>query len=190
MPEISENAGDLYREAARNTLRHVEQEDAALSYLLLHLDNDFTRAEQLIRQMLEKRDQWLRHTGAKPDFAAVRAALEASLEERILDHLECLRDQFDREAAVEVALLCGFEKFPDAAIGDLPAWRSVADLLSDQAGVANGRKAALAGHPQTRAAERADDVLRETLKGEFDFRSRHRNLPSRNGRPCRPPFPY
>ena len=159
MPEISENAGDLYREAARNTLRHVEQEDAALSYLLLHLDNDFTRAEQLIRQMLETRDQWLRHTGAKPDFAAVRAALEASLEERILDHLECLRDQFDLEAAVEVAVGCGFGKLPGAAIGDLPAWRSVADLLLTNRGEWRKRLSGKLGRLS------GDDVLRERLKG-------------------------
>ena len=79
MPEISEKAADLYREAARNTLRHVEQEDQALSYLLLHLDNDFAAAERLIVEMLERRDQWLRHTGAKPDFEAVREELEESL---------------------------------------------------------------------------------------------------------------
>src|SRR4029077_14821941 len=83
MPAIEENADDLYREAARNTLRHVEDDHAALSYLLLHLDNDFERAELLIRQMLQRRDQWLRHTGANPDFAAVRTVLEASLEKLV-----------------------------------------------------------------------------------------------------------
>jgi ATP-dependent exoDNAse (exonuclease V) beta subunit len=72
MPEISEKADDLYREAARNTLRRVEKGDEALAYLLLHLDNDFNQARKLIISMLEKRDQWLRHTGVDPDFAAVR----------------------------------------------------------------------------------------------------------------------
>ena len=46
----------------------------AWRYLLLHLDNDFQRARQLISQMLETRDQWLRHTGAN-----LRAELEDSL---------------------------------------------------------------------------------------------------------------
>ena len=76
MPEISEKAEDLYREAARNTLRHVERDHAAVSFLLLHLDNDFAAAERLIVQMVERRDQWLRHTGANPDFTRVRAELE------------------------------------------------------------------------------------------------------------------
>src|SRR5579872_6754925 len=53
MPEITEKAGDLYREAARNTLRHLESGHEGLAYLLLHLDNDFQRARLLISQMLE-----------------------------------------------------------------------------------------------------------------------------------------
>src|SRR5271154_4459411 len=74
MPEISEKAEDLYREAARNTLTHLENGHEGLAYILLHLDNDFQRARQLISQMLEKRDQWLRHTGAN-----LRDEIEASL---------------------------------------------------------------------------------------------------------------
>ena len=73
MPDVSEKAQDLYREAAQNTLRHVERENESLADLLLHLDNDFAAAERLIMNMLEKRDQWLRHTGVNPDFEAVRA---------------------------------------------------------------------------------------------------------------------
>src|SRR5438105_2412150 len=90
MPEISENADDLYREAARNTLRHVEGEHEAVADLLLHLDNDFYAAERLIVQMLERRDQWLRHTGANPDFEAVRIELEKSLQRLIVDELRKL----------------------------------------------------------------------------------------------------
>ena len=59
-----EKADALYREAARNTFRHVDDGNEALALILLHLDNDFKAAERLIVQMLEKRDQWLRHTGA------------------------------------------------------------------------------------------------------------------------------
>ncbi len=63
MPEILEKAEGLYREAARNTLSHLEEGNQALADLLLHLDNDFQRAAQLIAQMLAKRDQWLRYIG-------------------------------------------------------------------------------------------------------------------------------
>ncbi len=124
MPEISEKAEDLYHEAARNTLTHLETGHQGLAYLLLHLDNDFQRARQLIAQMLEKRDQWLRHIGAD-----LRKELEESLQRLILDELAQLRDAFPDDLAAEVALLCGFDCFPGARIEDLSSWGRVADLL-------------------------------------------------------------
>jgi len=180
MPEISENAGDLYREAARNTLRHADDDHDALSYLLLHLDNDFQNAEQLICQMLEKRDQWLRHTGANPDFAAVRATLEASLEKLILDHLRVLRERFDDDVAAEVAMLRELEKFPDANIDCLSAWNKVAGLLLTAAGDWRkqvGKAGFPAGHPlksrceQLLARLQREDALLEDLR-------RFRELPA------------
>ncbi|HYL74388.1 MAG TPA: UvrD-helicase domain-containing protein [Bryobacteraceae bacterium] len=129
MPEFSEKAGDLYREAARNTLMRVESGDEALSYLLLHLDNNFQEAGKLIANMLEKRDQWLRHTGANPDLAAVRAALEETLERRILSELQRLRAGFPPEVASEIVLLRRLETFPEARLADLPQWNTIAELL-------------------------------------------------------------
>jgi ATP-dependent helicase/nuclease subunit A len=46
MPEILEKAAGLYREAARNTLRHLEEGNEALADLLLYLDNDFQDARE------------------------------------------------------------------------------------------------------------------------------------------------
>jgi ATP-dependent helicase/nuclease subunit A len=124
MPEISEKAADLYREAARNTLAHLETGHAGLAYLLLHLDNDFQRARQLISQMLEKRDQWLRHLGAD-----LRQELEQSLQRLILDELAQLRDAFPDDVAKEVARLCEFDYFPDARLEHLSDWGKIVDLL-------------------------------------------------------------
>jgi ATP-dependent helicase/nuclease subunit A len=124
MPEISEKAADLYREAARNTLAHLETGHAGLAYLLLHLDNDFQRARQLISQMLEKRDQWLRHVGAD-----LRMELEQSLQRLILDELERLRDEFPGDVAKEVARLCELDCFPDARLEHLSTWGKIADVL-------------------------------------------------------------
>jgi len=180
MPEISEHADDLYREAARDTLRHADEDHCALSYLLLHLDNDFQRAEELICQMLEKRDQWLRRTGANPDFPAVRAALEASLEKLIIDHLRILRGRFDNDVAAEIALLRQLEEFPGASIAHLPVWNDVADLLLT-AGSDWRRQVSKAGfpagHPLKSRCERLlarlhrEDALLEDLR-------RFRELPA------------
>jgi ATP-dependent helicase/nuclease subunit A len=110
MPEILEKAEGLYREAARNTLGHLEQGNEALAELLLHLDNDFQRTAQLIGQMLAKRDQWLRHTGT-----SLRVDMEAALQRLIGKELEQLR-----------------EIIPEARLEHLDDWREVADLLLTQ----------------------------------------------------------
>ncbi len=64
MPEISEKAQDLYREAARNTLGHLERDTRRWPICCCIWTTIFKGRAQLIGQMLEKRDQWLRHTGA------------------------------------------------------------------------------------------------------------------------------
>lgn len=139
MPEISENAADLYREAARNTLRHVDDDAPWVSSLLLHLDNDFEKVERLIQQMLEKRDQWLRHTGAKPDFPAIRAALETSLEKLIVDHLQLLSNCVDDTTAGQIAAVLNLARFPDAELMELPRWKEMVDLLLTTGGKARKR---------------------------------------------------
>ena len=84
--------------------------------------------------MLEKRDQWLRHTGVNPDFEAVRAALEESLQTLILAGLHRLHGSFDEDIASEIALLRELDRFPEARLEDLDHWKTVADLLLTGAG--------------------------------------------------------
>jgi ATP-dependent helicase/nuclease subunit A len=120
MPEILEKAQGLYREAARKTLGHLEEGNQGLADLLLHLDNDFQRAGQLIAQMLEKRNQWLRHVGAE------RGETEDSLQRIILTELEQLRDSFADGAAEGI--------FPEAGMEDLANWKEMAELLLTQKG--------------------------------------------------------
>ena len=86
IPEITEKAGPLYQEAARLTLTGPDQLEAVAS-LLLHLDNNFGRAQSLIAQMLEKRDQWLRHLLA----SNVREQVESCLDRIIEEALHALR---------------------------------------------------------------------------------------------------
>lgn len=175
MPEISEKANDLYREAARNTLRHADEDNEALTYLLLHLDNDFAAAERLIVQMLEKREQWLRHTGVNPDFEVVRSILEESLERLILAELEGLRASFTDDVAAEIALLREMDRFPGARLEDLDGWKTVADLLLTAGGDWRKRVDRNLGFPpnhplkarveQLLARLRSEDDLLEGLKG-------------------------
>ncbi len=158
MPEIIEKADALYREAARNTLRHVDDGNEALALILLHLDNDFNAAERLIVQMLEKRDQWLRHTGA----TSVRTDLEASLARLIRHRLEELRAAFDPDIAAEIAGLLALERFPGHEREDLPQWNAVADLLLTAAGT--WRKRADRGQQLVLTQLQSDESTREALR--------------------------
>ena len=63
VPKPTEDADELYREAARETLALLEEpgSSAPVAALLRHLDNDTGRAEELLARLLARRDQWLRH---------------------------------------------------------------------------------------------------------------------------------
>lgn len=65
-PEPLEDPQPLYREAVAGLLEGLEGSDPVagpLQRLLAHLDNDWSRAERLLVNLLGKRDQWLRHLG-------------------------------------------------------------------------------------------------------------------------------
>jgi len=137
-PRVEEKAQTLYREAARRTLRWVQRDDSAgeaVGTLLLHLDNDTRRAEQLIANMLERRDQWLRLIGSgNVDMGAVRERLEASLVRIVETHLQRLCKCFPRpllELAVELANHAGIEieGAPGASAADMEHWRLAAKFL-------------------------------------------------------------
>jgi ATP-dependent helicase/nuclease subunit A len=180
MPDISEKATDLYRDAARKTLGRVDEDDPALSYLLLHLDNDFAAAERLIMNMLERRDQWLRHTGANPDFEAVRTALEDSLEQLILSELQRLRSGFDADVAAEIAMLRALDRFPEARIEDIEPWKTVADLLLTGAGGWRKRVDKTLGFPPNHPLKRRVEQLLARLQGDgrlLEALLRFRELP-------------
>jgi ATP-dependent exoDNAse (exonuclease V) beta subunit len=61
MPKIEEDATELYREAARRTLLHVDDPHygAGVVHLLRHLDNEAAHARDLIADMLARREQWI-----------------------------------------------------------------------------------------------------------------------------------
>ena len=77
-PESLEDAGDLYREAARATLALLDEDHAVaadVALVLAHLDNDAARVEELLAGLLRRRDHWLRYLRA----ADQRGALEGTL---------------------------------------------------------------------------------------------------------------
>ncbi|HET8547703.1 MAG TPA: UvrD-helicase domain-containing protein, partial [Bryobacteraceae bacterium] len=147
-PEFREDAADMYAEAARRTLALLESTDSrapAIAALLRHLDGNINRAEQLLTDMLPRRDQWLRHLsrGTEIDPEEVRAGLQANLRAAIADALADVKDEFAPDCESELMRLVRFAArsgddlaelhertdLPRAHADDLPAWRALRNLL-------------------------------------------------------------
>jgi ATP-dependent helicase/nuclease subunit A len=134
-PEIIEDAGALYAEAARATVELIEAKDPAADYverLLAHLDNNVARVEELLIEMLRRRDHWLRHVMVKQ-----RAGLEGALvaERRtVIDRVQALVPLPERGELLAIAnyslvnrgeaLLAAFPGGDDAR-----SWATLADVL-------------------------------------------------------------
>ncbi|MBF0124366.1 MAG: UvrD-helicase domain-containing protein [Magnetococcales bacterium] len=89
------HASRCYRQAAQETLNSLVDTPwgGALQQLFDHLDNRWDQAEQLLAQLLQRRDQWLRHVirGRQLDHncrSQLQQALQHSVCERLTATLE------------------------------------------------------------------------------------------------------
>ncbi len=117
-PESVEDALPLYRVAAQATLALIDDEVEVaddVERLLLHLDNNVARIEDLIAGMLAQRDQWIRllHYGGQK-----REVLETALHhvrdqslQRLLDALPAGNDSELRDVAGYVFANLGYGDF-------------------------------------------------------------------------------
>ena len=146
-PRVNERALELYEEAARRSLRLLDEGEPeqalAVSGLARHLDNDLGRIHRLLARMLARRDQWLRH------MRRDRASLEAALAREVTGHLQQLRATLPRDCHGELVELAaqaaqvlrgegvdspitacaGISALPAADAGGLRAWGGVAEFL-------------------------------------------------------------
>jgi ATP-dependent exoDNAse (exonuclease V) beta subunit len=146
-PESVEDADELYLEAARATVEIVESDDEVardVERLLGHLDNDVKRIEELLADMLRRRDHWLRHVHGRE-----RAELESSLRNARSTALQRVCDLFPAAAVAEalavaryaasnlaalgndsyVVVLKDISDFPGAMDADAAAWLGLTELL-------------------------------------------------------------
>ena len=103
---IAEQPDELYRRAARETLRKIDQNDselgAAIEKLLLWRDNGWQEMEELLVEMLGSRDRWMHDfvLEREKDWEALRERLErpfAKVVQRDTDNPEHeLLDQIPR----------------------------------------------------------------------------------------------
>ncbi len=153
-PGIIENAGELYRLAAINTLSHIDQNSAvaeAAAVLLELIDTHFEQAIELLVEMLAKRDKWLRLLPGQN-----RVELEKTWC-RIVEQQLLLIDQnlslplrhrltrLSRYAASQLLEantncqqpLCScheMSEFPLPQVSAIEQWRGIADLLMTKTG--------------------------------------------------------
>ena len=146
-PEIIEDAEELYREAAHNTLKQMDEDNpreggrngrgTAIETLLAHLDNDLPGARNMLVEMLKKRDQWLRHlVGRRPDRKTLEDALNHIVEATLEAAREILPDDLIAEftACLHYAAgnldepPCFIEELPGTNGIDLGCWRFIVSL--------------------------------------------------------------
>ncbi|QBQ55294.1 UvrD-helicase domain-containing protein [Nitrosococcus wardiae] len=184
-PGITEEAENLYRQAARATLTEVEsgaEWSASVEVLLRHLNNDWGKIETLLSAMLTRRDQWLRHL--TDDKRLQRESLEEVLQAAIqagLQKVSCCCP----ESVMEEGL--GFARFaagnlatldPTSPIGicrdlwvrpgvqaeALPQWLGLAQLLLTCEGEWRRQATKALGFPAPSAAR--DKEEKQYLKAQ------------------------
>ena len=124
MPAAEEDAAELYREAARETIAQLEEPpwSRRVAALLRHLDNDTQRTEALLARLLERRDQWLRHRENLD-----RGELSRALANLVRDRLRQARDAFPAEIVSDVVFCVRYAAGHVAGTARAPAIVSVAE---------------------------------------------------------------
>lgn len=137
-PTISDDPNTLYRLAARTVLASLENDvpwRTPLIDLLLHLDNDQAKIEQLFSMMLARRDQWLPHVLRPMTLLDQRHILEQGLQNAIRDQLLQLKNSIPQHLIPELLALLHFAKFidqsqlPNTEPNDIHAWLKISDFL-------------------------------------------------------------
>ncbi|MCU0937643.1 MAG: UvrD-helicase domain-containing protein [Burkholderiaceae bacterium] len=150
VPAIEDDAAELYHEAARATLGLLETgtpaQSTAVGEVLLHLDNRSGAVEELLVQMLGRRDQWLRHV-VRHDRDTDRAPLEASLQairrdafarattllaplaERVAQLAGWAAGNLDADSGSALAACRGLVSLPTADEPGATQWLGLAELL-------------------------------------------------------------
>ncbi|HMF79543.1 MAG TPA: UvrD-helicase domain-containing protein, partial [Bryobacteraceae bacterium] len=121
---VVEDARELYRLAARRTLRDLtegtEQDKTLFRVLALHFDNDIESLEKQIASMLQKRDQW---NLDQWDFLGEEGSLASAFCELLNSARLALRAVFRETAAVD------FTEVAHAALRALGTPEAPTDLL-------------------------------------------------------------
>lgn len=159
-PTITTDMKAVFEEAVRLTLDSLDGNDASaeqVATLLRHQHGDLRRAETLLMQLLEKRDQWLPLLGTlRSTGESIRAQLEENLDKLLAELIDdaalrlirfeqpimqLLRFAANQPANKQAAALqaCDFDhRFPPATTAAATAWQQLGKFFLT--GEANLRK--------------------------------------------------
>lgn len=165
---VSKQLDELYRQAARETFKDASI-GAAVAELLQLVNGRYHKAENLLVEMLQKRDQWMKHlTGV--DFNVGRQLLEGALADLVGREAQQARAQLSGHfqyinEAIQQAAFARDNGYPDAEIlvgktidlstGDLAVWRVLGKWLLTATGTWRKSVTKNEGFPTGKAAEKA-----------------------------------
>ena len=151
LPSINENPTILYQKAVHEVLNSIEDQNEysqPIPEILLHLDNDLNKLNDLLIELLKRRDQWLPYIHLDMHDHEIRRYLEKQFENVILDNLEILSVAFPKHLIHELIAILQFAShhipnnqqsplisckemnvFPSIDIKDLDQWHSIKSLL-------------------------------------------------------------
>ncbi len=146
-PEIMVDPNVAYHAAATNVVSLLEEDESALNLLnpaaietlLMHLDNRLQTLIDLLTAMLARRDQWLphimnAHQHQRFDSEKLRAQLENTLQQIVLEKIQALQRQLDGELLAELTLLANFaannlDREFNTQLESTEDWRWLCELL-------------------------------------------------------------
>jgi ATP-dependent helicase/nuclease subunit A len=147
---VLDDAGELYAEAARATVRELAGNDAglkaAIRCVLLHLDGDVGMLRDLLGNVLGRRDQWQRHIPPEESCDQFRRELEQALQHAVRRALQAARNAFlpgsvaqlpavarfavkNGNQIVGLAEVAELHDVPSAEAADLPLWLAIRNFL-------------------------------------------------------------
>ncbi len=146
-PETLDDASELYLEAAERTILALESGESwseTIAELLEHLDNDLPRLKNLLADMLQRRDQWLRHVTngniSREELdralhnivsATLKSAYDAIPEElELIDLLQYAAVNLIEEDSDSLITECAtLDSLPEADSAALSQWHGIAEFL-------------------------------------------------------------
>ena len=150
-PQITQDPELFFQEAVLNTLSSLESDDPVsidIENILLHFDNDTTRLQKLLIDLLYKREQWLPYIFEINSNYTTRQYLDNCIAEIVHESIVNLKNELmpfysELEPLIKHSTMAreGFNpnvkeihQIPGTSLDDIPQWRWIISLLLTKAG--------------------------------------------------------